>query len=123
MRNRKNVCGLLNLNKPTGITSRGAVNRIMRLMRHCKIGHAGTLDPLASGVLIVCLGPATRLIESVQAMAKTYRVAIRLNATSDTLDADGQILELSELRIASRSNGRSPHRPGRFPNCHLRFPR
>ena len=85
------ICGLLNLNKPTGITSRDAVNIVSRLLRKVKVGHAGTLDPLASGVLVVAVGPATRLIEYVQRMTKTYRTTILLGATSDTLDADGTV--------------------------------
>ncbi len=86
--------GFLNLNKPTGMTSRDAVNLVVRLVgRKGKVGHAGTLDPLASGVLVVAVGSATRLIERVQAQAKTYRATIRLGARSDTLDADGAVVE------------------------------
>lgn len=96
MRMLKNVAGLLNVNKPSGMTSRSAVNQITRVLPKVKVGHAGTLDPLASGILVVCLGPATRLIESVQAMPKTYRVTIRLGATSDTLDADGRIVAVAD---------------------------
>lgn len=88
------ICGLLNLNKPIGATSRDVVNRISRPLRKIKVGHAGTLDPLASGVLVVCVGAATRLIEYVQRMPKTYRATIRLGATSDTLDADGRVVEM-----------------------------
>lgn len=62
-------------------------------MRKVKVGHAGTLDPLATGVLVVCLGAATRLIEYVQRMPKTYRTVIRLGASSDSHDADGLIVE------------------------------
>jgi tRNA pseudouridine55 synthase len=87
------ISGLLNLNKPTGVTSRDVVNGVTRLIRRIKVGHAGTLDPLASGVLVLCVGSATRLIEYVQRMPKTYRTTIRLGATSDTLDADGQVVE------------------------------
>ncbi|MGE3820364.1 MAG: tRNA pseudouridine(55) synthase TruB [Isosphaeraceae bacterium] len=85
--------GVLNLNKPTGVTSRNVVDQVARLVRKTKVGHAGTLDPLATGVLVVCVGSATRLIEYVQRMPKTYRTVVRLGATSDTLDADGQIVE------------------------------
>jgi tRNA pseudouridine55 synthase len=99
MKSQKNLSGLLNLNKPSGITSRGAVNRVARLVRKIKVGHAGTLDPLASGVLVVALGSATRLIESVQEMPKTYQVTIRLDATSDTLDVDGHVVEFIGPRI------------------------
>src|SRR5438874_8777628 len=86
--------GLLNLDKPRGMTSRDAVDVVARPWRRLKVGHAGTLDPLASGVLVVCVGAATRLIEYVQRMPKTYRTTVRLGARSDTLDADGQVTEV-----------------------------
>lgn len=84
--------GLLVLDKPPGITSRDAVNRVQRwLPRGTRIGHTGTLDPLATGVLVLCVGNATRLAEYVQRMPKTYRAGIVLGARSDTDDADGTI--------------------------------
>ena len=67
------LAGILNVNKPPGWTSRDVVNRIDRLCRPAKAGHAGTLDPLATGVLVICVGQATRLIEYVQRMRKRYR--------------------------------------------------
>jgi tRNA pseudouridine55 synthase len=86
--------GLLVLDKPAGLTSRDAVDLVVRAAgRRTKAGHAGTLDPLASGVLVVALGAATRLIECVQDQAKGYRAVVRLGAVSDTLDADGTIVE------------------------------
>jgi len=85
------VKGILNLDKPSGITSRAVVDRVARLLPRIKVGHAGTLDLLASGVLIICVGSATRLIESVQRMTKVYRTVIRLGARSDTLDAEGRV--------------------------------
>jgi len=88
-----NVNGLLNLNKPTGLTSRKVVDQVVRIAPRVKVGDAGTLDPMASGVLVVCLGPATRLIECVQRMAKTYEATIRLGARSDTLDVEGDVVE------------------------------
>ncbi len=83
--------GVLNLAKPGGVTSRDVVDLISRPLRKVKVGHAGTLDPLASGVLVVCVGRSTRLIEYVQRMPKAYRTVVRLGARSDTLDADGRI--------------------------------
>ncbi len=84
--------GLLVLDKPGGITSREAVDRALSwLPRGTKVGHTGTLDPLATGVLVLCLGSATRLTEYVQDMAKTYRAGVRLGARSDTDDADGVV--------------------------------
>ncbi len=89
--------GVLCLNKPSGLTSRGVVDRVVRpLGRKVKVGHAGTLDPLASGVLVVCVGAATRLIEYVQRQPKTYQTVILLGARSDTHDADGTITAVDD---------------------------
>ena len=86
--------GLLVLDKPSGITSRDAVNRVQRWFpKKTKIGHTGTLDPLATGVLVVCVGAATRLADYVQAMGKSYASRFRLGATSTTDDADGEVTE------------------------------
>jgi tRNA pseudouridine55 synthase len=95
------VDGLIVLDKPTGITSRDAVNALQRtLPRKTKIGHSGTLDPLATGVLVVCIGHATRLADYVQALGKTYTTTIRLGSTSDTDDADGTITPLSDTHVS-----------------------
>ena len=84
--------GLLVIDKPAGITSRDAVNRAQHWFpRGTRLGHTGTLDPLATGVLVLCVGTATRLAEYVQRMPKTYRAGVVLGAASDTDDADGQI--------------------------------
>jgi len=85
--------GLLNIHKPSGITSRDVVNRVQRLVRGVKVGHAGTLDPLATGVLVVALGPATRLVEYVQRMPKTYFGTFLLGRSSDTEDIEGTVVE------------------------------
>lgn len=96
------IGGILVVDKPRGLTSRSVVDRVVRLVgRRVKVGHAGTLDPLASGVLVVCVGPATRLVEEVQALPKSYRAAVRLGARSDTLDADGRIEPVENARIPS----------------------
>lgn len=84
--------GVLNVNKPTGITSRDVVNRVQRIVRPLKTGHAGTLDPLASGVLLVCIGDATRLVERLQAFRKTYVAEFLLGQSSDTDDCTGEIV-------------------------------
>src|SRR5438128_10593538 len=84
--------GLLVVDKPQGITSRAAVNRVQTWFpRGTRLGHAGTLDPLATGVLVVCVGAATRLVEYVQRMDKEYVTELVLGAVSDTDDADGTI--------------------------------
>jgi tRNA pseudouridine55 synthase len=87
--------GLMVLDKPSGITSRAAVDQAEAWFpRKTRIGHTGTLDPLATGVLVLCLGDATRLTEYVQDMRKTYCTTILLDARSDTDDADGTIERL-----------------------------
>ena len=83
--------GVLNLLKPEGITSRDLVNRVQRLVKPAKVGHAGTLDPMATGVLLVCVGPATKLISLLQEGAKTYRTEFTFGMSSDTDDATGKI--------------------------------
>jgi tRNA pseudouridine55 synthase len=96
------MTGILNLHKPSGITSRQVVDRVAALLPRVKVGHAGTLDPLASGVLVVCVGAATRLVESIQRMTKTYHAVILLGARSDTLDADGRMTAVENPRIPTQ---------------------
>jgi tRNA pseudouridine55 synthase len=92
--------GLLVLDKPGGMTSRAALDRAQRWFpRRTRLGHTGTLDPLATGVLVLCLGSATRLAEYVQRMGKTYRTRLRLGATSDTDDADGTVTPVEGARM------------------------
>jgi tRNA pseudouridine55 synthase len=91
------MLGLLNIHKPTGMTSRDVVNRIQRFARPVKVGHAGTLDPLAEGVLIVAVGSATRLIEYVQRMRKTYRGQFEFGWSSDTEDTEGTVVPFKSM--------------------------
>jgi tRNA pseudouridine55 synthase len=86
-------CGVLNLDKPIGLTSRDVVNRVVRLVRPAKVGHAGTLDPLATGVLVVCVGHATRLISLAQEGRKRYLARFVLGQSSDTVDITGQVTQ------------------------------
>ena len=97
-----NLGGILNMNKPAGVTSRDVVNVVQRLAgRKIKVGHAGTLDPLARGVLVVPVGPATRLIEYVQQMPKTYRAEFQFGCCSDTEDTDGDVTQLDSPPVPS----------------------
>jgi tRNA pseudouridine55 synthase len=90
--------GLLVVDKPGGMTSRDVVNRIQKWFpKKTKIGHTGTLDPLATGVLVVCIGAATRLADYVQAMGKSYRTRILLGQCSDTDDADGTLTPVANI--------------------------
>ena len=84
--------GLLSIDKPTDVTSRDVVNEVQRLVRPHKVGHAGTLDPLATGVLVVCVGQATRLIEFIQQLPKQYRGTFLLGRRSDTEDTEGEVV-------------------------------
>lgn len=95
--------GLLNVNKPAGRSSRDVVNVVQRLAGKNKVGHAGTLDPLATGVLVLCLGPATRLIEYVQRMPKSYRGKFLLGRSSPTEDVEGEVTLLSGANIPTRA--------------------
>ncbi len=83
--------GIININKPPGITSYGIVARVKRLSGERHAGHAGTLDPDATGVLTVCLGKGTRIVEFLMDTTKTYRAEVELGITTDTYDASGQI--------------------------------
>ena len=95
--------GLLNLNKPAGFTSRDAVNRVQNLVRPDKVGHAGTLDPIATGTLVLCVGAATRLIEYVQRMPKRYIATFRLGETSPSDDIELPTTALEEAPTPSES--------------------
>jgi tRNA pseudouridine55 synthase len=84
--------GFLNIQKPVGPTSHDIVARVRGLFpRKTKVGHAGTLDPFASGVLVVCVGPATRLASYIQRQPKRYTAQITLGATSSTDDVTGEV--------------------------------
>ncbi len=95
--------GLLNMNKPAGITSRRVVDAVQRLVRPDKAGHAGTLDPMATGVLVVCVGPATRLIPFVQEQRKTYRATFQLGLRSDTDDVTGTLVPTENCEPVDRA--------------------
>ncbi len=85
--------GIVNANKPPGLTSFDVVARLRRWSHERRVGHAGTLDPRASGVLPVCLGQATRVVEFMLGGRKSYRADIELGTTTDSYDADGIIVE------------------------------
>jgi tRNA pseudouridine55 synthase len=88
--------GFLNISKPDGWTSRDVVNRVQRLVRPAKAGHAGTLDPLATGVLPVAVGPATRLVEYLQQHHKRYEATFLLGRTSPSDDIETEITQLAD---------------------------
>jgi tRNA pseudouridine55 synthase len=85
------ISGILNIDKPQGWTSHDVVAKVRRLSGQKRVGHAGTLDPLATGVLLVCLGQATRVSEYLMRGRKVYRAAVHLGLSTDTYDRDGQV--------------------------------
>jgi tRNA pseudouridine55 synthase len=96
------VFGIINLYKPPGWTSRDALNRIVHLVRPLKAGHAGTLDPIAEGVLVVCIGAATRLIEYIQQMPKEYRATFLLGRRSASDDVETEVEVAANADAPSR---------------------
>ncbi|MBE2201413.1 MAG: tRNA pseudouridine(55) synthase TruB [Anaerolinea sp.] len=85
--------GVLNVDKPLGMTSHDVVNQVRRISGLRRVGHAGTLDPLATGVLLLCLGRATRLADYLLGQTKSYAAAIRLGQTTTTYDAEGEVVQ------------------------------
>jgi tRNA pseudouridine55 synthase len=85
--------GILNINKPAGKTSFAVVSMVKRLTGEKHAGHAGTLDPMATGVLPVCLGQATRLVEYLMDTTKTYRAEIELGVSTDSYDREGAVTQ------------------------------
>ncbi|MEZ4502718.1 MAG: tRNA pseudouridine(55) synthase TruB [Dehalococcoidia bacterium] len=101
------VAGFLNIDKPAGITSFDVVRRVRRAARTRKVGHAGTLDPLATGVLPIALGDATRLVSELVDARKRYLATVRLGEETDTYDADGEVTsraDASHLDAATIGN-------------------
>jgi tRNA pseudouridine55 synthase len=94
--------GFLNIHKPLGITSHDVVARVRRVYQRDtgskKVGHAGTLDPLAEGVLIVCVGSATRLSDYVMHSTKQYRATLKLGEVTDTYDAEGRVIAKTDAQ-------------------------
>ena len=95
--------GVINIYKPKGITSFDAVYKIKKLLNTGKVGHAGTLDPMATGVLPVCVGKATKIIDYIMRNEKTYGVSLKLGIVTDTYDLEGKIIEEKECLSISDS--------------------
>jgi tRNA pseudouridine55 synthase len=89
--------GILLVDKPDGLTSHGVVSRVRRLANTKKVGHAGTLDPMATGLLVLGLGPSTRLLTWLVGADKEYLATIRLGSTTVTDDAEGDVVETAAL--------------------------
>ena len=92
--------GILIINKPTEYTSRDVVNKIGGILRTKKVGHTGTLDPIATGVLLICIGNTTKLCEVLTSEYKEYIATIKLGIKTDTLDTTGTIIEEKEYNVS-----------------------
>lgn len=97
---QRGIDGVLLLDKPPGITSHTAVQKVKRLYRARKAGHTGTLDPLATGLLPVCLGEATKFSHLLLGADKTYLAAIRLGVTTSTGDLEGEVTGRAPVNVA-----------------------
>src|SRR5512134_3980475 len=87
---RAQVHGVLNINKPAGLTSHDVVDAVRKILGMRRVGHTGTLDPQATGVLPLCVGRATRIAQYLTQADKEYVMTLRLGITTDTLDAAGR---------------------------------
>ena len=95
---KKNINGWIIVDKQTGITSRQVVTKISKILNLKKVGHGGTLDPLATGILPIAIGEATKVISLVQSKEKKYAFIIKWGESTETDDAEGKILEISKAR-------------------------
>ena len=91
--------GILVVNKSKGVTSRDVVNSACKILNTKKIGHTGTLDPIATGVLVLCIGKATKLVEILTNDDKEYIATVKLGILTDTLDMDGKILKEEKVYV------------------------
>lgn len=96
------ICGVLNINKPLGITSFDVVRQVKRLAKEKKVGHGGTLDPEAGGVLPVCIGRATKAIDFIMEDTKEYIAGIKLGVVTDTYDREGKILREGKVSCSEQ---------------------
>lgn len=92
--------GVINIYKPMGITSFDVVREIRKLAKTKKVGHTGTLDPLACGVLPVCIGKATKIVDYIMNDYKIYKAHLKLGITTDTYDKEGKILQEKEVNLS-----------------------
>jgi tRNA pseudouridine55 synthase len=95
--------GILNINKATGMTSHDVVARVRKLLHQRRVGHAGTLDPAASGVLPICVGQGTRVAEYLSESGKAYQAKITFGIVTDTYDAEGSITRTADTNHLSQA--------------------
>lgn len=95
--------GIFSIDKPAGMTSHDVVARMRRLLRQKRVGHTGTLDPLATGVLPICVGQATRVAEYLSESGKAYRATIRFGRVTTTYDAEGETVREAPVMLTEAS--------------------
>src|SRR5690349_484453 len=96
--------GILLLDKPKGLTSNGALQRVRKAFGAKSAGHVGTLDPMATGMLPICLDEATKVISEIESGAKAYDFTLQLGARTDTGDADGEVVETSPVSMPDNAS-------------------
>lgn len=94
---------IINVNKPKGITSQGATSQVKKILTAKKAGHTGTLDPTATGVLLICINKATRLASYISALDKEYKTIMKLGEVTDTQDTEGSVIEKTDRIEVNRT--------------------
>ncbi|URZ16242.1 tRNA pseudouridine(55) synthase TruB [Clostridium felsineum] len=94
--------GIINIFKPTGVTSFDVVRKVKKISKEKKVGHTGTLDPLASGVLPVCIGKSTKIVDLVMAGKKVYDAEMKLGEITDTYDREGKVLREAKVNLTNK---------------------
>ena len=120
------ISGILLLDKPEGVTSFEVVRRVRRVLKVRKVGHLGTLDPFATGLLPLCLGEATKLVPFLMPQPKTYRAVVKLGEETDTQDLTGEVVARSQnlpapeevYRVAARFVGEIQQIPPMYSALH-----
>ncbi len=92
--------GIIVVNKPSLMTSRDVVNKVSKILKTKKVGHTGTLDPLATGVLAICVGKATKLVDVITSTTKEYVAGVKVGVLTDTLDTEGNVLMHSNDHVS-----------------------
>ncbi|MGI9227490.1 MAG: tRNA pseudouridine(55) synthase TruB, partial [Gammaproteobacteria bacterium] len=100
-RRGRDLNGLLLLDKPAGVTSNKALQNVKKLFNAAKAGHTGSLDPLATGLLVICFGKATKISQYLLNADKQYEVTLKLGVITDTGDADGAVVKEDDASLVS----------------------
>ena len=95
--------GIIIINKPQGITSRDVVNIAIKKLGIKKIGHTGTLDPIATGVMVICIGPSTKLVDMLTSNDKEYIAEVTLGIKTDTLDITGNVIDTLDVNVTKEA--------------------